>query len=108
MGGPFSEVDGEGHAVAVVAGEEHHLFAAGMAAEDGAHFIGEENRAAPTVGDAHGSKGGVQTADAAFEPAETGGGFAAANIVAAQIVRAILGRAITDGKARRRASVRGN
>ena len=81
LGGPLAEVDGESDAVAVVAGEDQHLFAARMAAKDGAHFIGEENRTAPAVGDAHVGKGGVQVADAIFEPAETGGGFAFANIV---------------------------
>src|SRR5713226_10600796 len=62
LGGPFAEVDGESDAVTVVAGEDHHLFAARMAAEDGAHIFGEENRAAPAVSDAHRSKGRVQTA----------------------------------------------
>jgi len=50
----------------------------------------------------------MQVADAGFEPAEARGSFALANIVAAQIVRAILDGAGTDGKARRRADVRGN
>ncbi len=64
LGGPFAEVDRERDAVTVVAGEDHHLFAAGMLlrgkpAEDGAHFFGEENRAAPAVGDAHVGKGRV-------------------------------------------------
>ncbi len=78
LGGPFAKVDGEGDAVAVVAGEEHHLFGTrmplrGKPAEDGEHFFGEENRPAPAVGDAHGGQGRVQVADAAFEPAETCG-----------------------------------
>src|SRR5216684_3579697 len=81
FGGPFAEVDGESDAVAVVAGEDHHLLAARVVAEDGQHFFGEENRAAPAVRDAHGGKGRVQMADAAFEPAETLCGFAPANIV---------------------------
>src|SRR5260370_40676984 len=67
--------------MAVVAGEDHHLLAAWMEAEDGEHFFGEENRAAPAVRDAHGGKGGVQMSDAVFEPAETLGGFAPTNIV---------------------------
>ncbi len=90
FGGTFAEVDGESDAVAVEAGEDHHLFAAWMAAEDGAHFFGVEDGAAPTVRNAHGCKGRVQMADAAFEPAETAGGLASANIVAVQIVRAVL------------------
>ena len=99
LGGPLAEVDGEGDAVAVVAGEDDYLFAAGMPlggmpAEDGVHFFGEENGAAPVVGDAHVGKGGVQMADAIFEPAETGGGFTSANIVAVQIVRGVFSGAI--------------
>src|SRR5438445_2778741 len=81
FGGPFAEVDGESDAVAVVAGEDDHLFTARMAAENGAHFFGEEDRTAPAVGDAHLGESRVQMADAVFEPAETGGGFAFANIV---------------------------
>src|ERR1700687_637802 len=104
--GPFAEVDGESDAVAVVAGEDHHVFVARMAAEDGAHFFGNENWAAPSVRDAHGGKGGVQMADAAFEPAETVDGFALANIVAVQIVRAVFARVGAEGSAERRA-VRG-
>jgi len=58
LGGPFAEVNGEGDAVAVKTGEDDYLFAAGMPlwgkpAEDGAHFFGEEDRAAPAVRDAH-------------------------------------------------------
>src|SRR6266851_6019708 len=58
LGGPVAEVDGEGDAVAVEAGEDDYLFAAGMPlggkpAENGAHFFGEENGAAPAVGDGH-------------------------------------------------------
>src|SRR6266850_863128 len=106
LGSPLAEVDGEGDAVAVVAGQDHHLFAARMASEDGEHFFGEEDRAAPAVGDAHVSKGRVQIADAAFEPAETAGSFAPADIVPAQIVRAIFDRARVQGKAGRRANVR--
>ena len=64
FGGPFAEVDRERDAVTVVAGEDHYFFAAGMPlggkpAEDGAHSFREEDRAAPAVGDAHISKGGV-------------------------------------------------
>ena len=103
FGGTFAEVDGESDAVAVEAGEDHHLFAAWMAAEDGAHFFGVEDGAAPTVRNAHGCKGRVQMADAAFEPAETAGGLASANIVAVQIVRAVPGRVGGDGSVKRRA-----
>ena len=111
LGGPLAEVDGESDAVTVVAGEEHHVFAArmplrGKPAEDGEHFFGEENRAAPAVGDAHVCKDRVQMADAAFEPAETSGGFTSANIVPVQIARALFDRAGVEGKARRRANVR--
>ena len=55
LGGPLAEVDGEGDAVAVVAGEEQHLLAARMETKDRAHFFSEENRAAPAVRDAYGS-----------------------------------------------------
>src|SRR6266850_664376 len=108
LGGPFAEVDGEGDPVAVVAGEEHYVFVAGMAAEDGEHFFGEENRAAPAVGEAHGGQGRVQMADAVFKPAKTGGGLASANIVTAQIVRAVFDRAGAEWKARRCANVWGD
>src|SRR5260370_4645200 len=103
LGGPFAEVDGESDAVAVVGGEDHHVFVARMAAEDGTHFFGDENRAAPAVRDAHGGKGRVQMADAAFEPAQTVDGFAPANIVAAQIVRAVFCGLGAEGSAKRRA-----
>src|SRR5258708_1652791 len=103
FGGPFAEVDGERDAVAVVAGEDHDVFVARMAAEDGAHFFGNKNRAAPAVRDAHGGKGGVQMADAAFEPAETADSFAPANIVAVQIVRAVFARVRAEGSTKRRA-----
>ncbi len=67
----MAEVDGEGNAVAVEAGEDDCLLAAGMPlgrkpVEEGAHFFGEENGAAPAVGDAHVGEGGVQMADAVF------------------------------------------
>jgi hypothetical protein len=52
--------------------------------------------------DPHVSENGVQVADAAFEPAETGGGFATAHIEAAQIARAVFARTGTEGKTRRR------
>src|SRR5712664_434445 len=111
LGGPFAEVDGEGDAVTVVASEDHHAFATRMVlrdkpAENGEHFFGEENRAAPALGDAHGCKGRVQMADAVFEPAEACGGFAFANIIAAQIARAVFAGAGVQGKAGRRANVR--
>ena len=113
LGGPLAEVDGEGDAVAVEAGEDDCLFAGGMPlgrkpAEEGAHFFGEENGAAPAVGDAHVGEGGVQMADAVFEPAETGGGFATANIIAAQIVGGVFDGAAAEGKTRGRAYVRGD
>src|SRR6266852_9250619 len=102
LGGPVAEVDGEGYAVAVEAGEDDYLFVAGMAlrgepAKDGAHFFGEENGAAPAVGDAHVGESGVQVADAVFEPAETRGGLAPANVVAAQIVRSVFAGAAAEG-----------
>jgi hypothetical protein len=50
----------------------------------------------------------VQITHAAFEPAETGGGFATANIVAVHIARAVFDGPSAEGKARRRAYVRGN
>src|SRR5260370_8810287 len=84
LGGPFAEIDRESDAVAVVAGEDHHVFVARMAAEDGAHFFGDENRAAPAVRDAHGGKGRVQMADAAFEPAGSGDSFPSPAVVSAQ------------------------
>ncbi len=104
LGGPLAEVDGEGDAVAVEAGEDQHLFAAGMPlggepAEEGAHFFSEENGAAPAVGDAHVGESGVQVADAVFEPAETGDGLAPANVVAAQILRGVFAGAGAEGKA---------
>src|SRR6266852_8204131 len=102
LGSPLAEVDGEGDAVAVEAGEDDYLLAEGMAlggkpAEDGTHFIGEENGAAPAVGDAHVGESGVQVADAVFEPAETRGGLAPANVVAAQIVRSVFAGAAAEG-----------
>src|SRR5260370_234214 len=103
LGGPFAEVDGESDAVAVVAREDHHVFVARMAAEDGAHFFGDENRAAPAVRDAHGGKSRGQMADAVFEPAQAVHGFAPANIIAAQIVRAVFGGLGAEGSAKRRA-----
>src|SRR5258708_15081580 len=66
FGGPFAEVDGKSDAVAVVAGEDYHLVAARMSAEDGEHFFREENRPAPAVRDADGGKGRVQMANAVF------------------------------------------
>src|SRR5713226_9081751 len=113
LGGPLAEVDGEGDAVAVEAGEDDYLIAAGMRlrgkpAEDGAHSFGEEDRAGPPVGDEYVGEGGVQMADAVFEPAEAGGGFASANVVAAQIVRGVLAAAAAEGKAGRRAYVGGD
>src|SRR5260370_12133053 len=101
LGGPFAEVDRESDAVAVVAGEDHHVFVARMAAADGAHFFGGENRADPAVRDAHGGKGRVQMADAAFEPAETVAGLASANVGAARIVRGVFWRLGAEGRADR-------
>src|SRR5260370_9053833 len=108
FGGPFSEVDGESDAVAVVAGENHHLSAARMLAEDGAHFIGQENRAAPAVGDADRCKRRVQIKNSVFERAETVGGFASANIEEVQIARGVFYGEVAEGKARRRSHVSGD
>src|SRR5260370_39934555 len=105
FGGPFSEVDGESDAVAVVAGENHHLSAARMLAEDGAHFIGQENRAAPAVGDSDRCKRRVQITKSGFERAETVGGFASANIEEVQIARGGFYGDGAEGTARRRATV---
>ena len=107
LGSPFAQVHGESDAVPVVSGENYHLFAARMLAEDRAHFFGEENRAAPAMSDAHGCKDGVQIADTAFEPAETVGRLAAADIITMQIMRAVFARTCADRKARRRAHVSG-
>jgi len=76
LGGPLAEVDGEGDAMAVVACEDHHLFAARMAAKDGAHSFGEKNGSAPAISNTHRGEGRVQVTDAIFKRAETGGGFA--------------------------------
>ena len=101
FGSPFAEIDRESDAVAVEAGEDHYVLAARMPAEDGAHFLREENRAAPAVRNAHIGKRGVQVADAAFEPAETIGGFAHANVVAMQITQGVFDRVAAERKARR-------
>src|SRR5205807_473387 len=66
--------------MAVVTGEDDHLFASRMALEDRTHFLRQENRAAPVVRNAHGFECGVQMADAAFEPAEAVRGLAAARM----------------------------
>ena len=105
FGGPFAQVHGKSDTVPVVSGENYHLFAARMPAEDRAHFLGEENRAAPAMGDAHGCKGGVQIADAVFEPAETVSGLAVADIITMQIKRAVFAGTCADRKAKRRAHV---
>src|SRR5258708_38772226 len=93
FGGPFAEVDGERDAVAVVAGEDHDVFVARMAAEDGAHFFGNKNRAAPAGRDAHGGKGGAQMAGAAFETAETANSFGPAKMIVVLILVAALSQA---------------
>src|SRR4029077_4766530 len=99
LGSPSAEVDREGYAVAVEAGEDQRLFAArmplrGKPAEDGTHSFSEEDRTAPAMGDAHIGEGWVQVANAVFEHAEAGGSFAPANIVAAQIVRSVFDGAV--------------
>src|SRR5437667_3737960 len=106
FGGPLAEIDGERYAVAVITGEKHHLLAARMAAEDGAHFFRQENRAAPMVRNTHGFKHGMQIADAVFEPADTVRGLTTAHIVVAQVARGVFLRAIAKRKARRRSDVR--
>src|SRR6266481_5909732 len=96
LGSPFAQVHGENDTVPVVAGQNHHLFAARMPAEDRTHFLSEEDRTAPPVGDGHGCKGGVQIADAAFERAETVRGLAIADIIAVQTMRAAFARTRAD------------
>ena len=91
--------------MAVVTGEDDHLFASRMALEDRTHFLRQENRAAPVVRNAHGFECGVQMADAAFEPAEAVRGLAPAHIVVAQIARGVFDRAVAEGKTGRRAEV---
>src|SRR5260370_33857724 len=91
----------------MVTGENHHLFAARMAAEYGAHFFGQKNRAAPAVRDADRCKRRVQVADAGFEPLEAGGGLASANIEAVEIARGGFDGAVAEGKARRQTHVTG-
>jgi hypothetical protein len=98
FGGPLAEVDRESHAVAVVAGEDHYLFAARVAPEDGAHFLREENRPAPAVRDPHGCKSGMQVANSAFKPAKTLGGFALVNFIAAQVARRVPDGAVAERK----------
>src|SRR5882762_10037260 len=72
-----------------------------MAAEDGTHFLRQENRTTPAVRDAYRCKSRVQMTDAAFEPAETFGGFAHANVVAMQITQGVFDRVAAERKARR-------
>ena len=86
--------------MAVVTGEDHCLFAARMDAKDRAHFFGQENRAAPSVRDAHRSQRRMQMADAVLQPTETLRGFASAHIVSAQIVRAAFNGLIPEGEQR--------
>src|SRR5258708_6523635 len=100
LGGPLAEVDGEGDAMAVVACEDHHLFAARMAAKDRSHSFGEKNGSAPAIGNTHRGEGRVQVTDAIFKRAETGGGFAVADVIAAQIVCGVFARAGAKWKAR--------
>src|SRR5438128_12339264 len=73
-----------------------------MAVEDGAHSFSEENRAGPTVRDAHGVQSKMQIADASFEPAETHSGFPLANIEPAQIERGVFVGATAGGIAEKR------
>ena len=89
LGSPLAEVDREGDAVAVVPGQYNHVFAARMTPKDGAHSFGEENRASPAVRDARGVQSRMQIVDATFEPSETRGGFALADIETAQIKRGV-------------------
>ncbi len=103
MGSPLAEADGKSDAVAVVTSEDHYFFAARVAAEDGAHSFGEENRAAPAVRDAHGMQSRVQIANTGFEPAKTGGGFPLADIETAQIKRGVFVGAAADWIAEKRA-----
>src|SRR5260370_18028520 len=79
-----------------------------MAAEYGAHFFGQKNRAAAAVRDADRCKRRVQVADAGFEPLEAGGGLASANIEAGQIARGVFDGAVAEGKARRQTHVTGD
>ena len=90
FGGPLAEIDRERDAVAVVSREDHHAFAAGVAAKNGAHGVGEENRSRPAVRDAHRLQRRVQSVNAVFEPPETLCGFSLANIEAVQIRRSEL------------------
>src|SRR5215467_1991526 len=87
---PLGEVNRERDAVTIVSGEDQHVLAAGMAAENGAHAIGEKNWASPAVGDADGLQRRVQMMHAAFEPPEALGSFSFANIEAVQIRRSEL------------------
>ena len=87
LGGPLAEIDREGDAVAVVSGKDYHVFAAWMAAENGAHAFGEENRPGPAVRDANRFERRMQTVHAVFEPAETLLSLSFANIEAVQIRR---------------------
>src|SRR5215470_16422020 len=106
FGGPFAEVDRKGDSVAIVTGQDDHVLAAWMAAEDGAHSLGEENRAAPAVRDAHGMQSRMQIADTRFKPAEARGGFALTDIETVQIGRCVFVcldfRGLTEKRSERR------
>ena len=98
LGSPLAEIDGQGHAVAVVASEDQRVFAARMRPEDGAHLLGEKNGAGPAMRDARGAQRGMQIADTGLEPAETLGGFTLANIEPAHIERTEFARAGAGGR----------
>ena len=91
FGGPLAEIYGERDAVPIVSGQDQHVLTVPMAAKNGPHAFGEENRAGPAVRNANGFQRGMQTVHAAFEPAETLRGFSLANIEAVQIGRGELG-----------------
>src|SRR5437016_1723846 len=60
-----------------------------MAAKNGAHPFGEQNRAGPAVRDAHRRERRMQMMDAIFKPAKALRGLSFAHIKAVQIRRSV-------------------
>ena len=71
----MAKIDGWGYAVSAEAGEDEDIFVATLVAKDGAEISGDEDWAAPAMGDADSLESGMQIADAGFEPREALGGF---------------------------------
>src|SRR6185437_5964054 len=80
LGGPATEIDREGHAVARICAERNCVRAFRMARECRTPVIGKQNWPAPAVSELHRTKRGMEFANTVFDARKEFGGKSSCNI----------------------------